>query len=51
MQDTQDVPRSDFPFALDIRLIEGEDTTPLINMTDDGCGASCPNACATSASD
>lgn len=51
MQDTQEAPRSDSPFTLDIRLIEGGDITPLINMTDDGCGSSCPSACTTSASD
>lgn len=39
------------PFALDIRLIEQSDTAPLINLTDDGCGSSCPSACTTSASD
>lgn len=51
VQDTQEAPRSDSPFTLDIRLIEGGDITPLINMTDDGCGSSCPSACTTSASD
>ncbi|MDT0330109.1 FxLD family lanthipeptide [Nocardiopsis lambiniae] len=45
----QDNPSS--PFTLDIRLIENSDTAPLINLTDDGCGSSCPSACATSASD
>ncbi|GHD34446.1 FxLD family lanthipeptide [Nocardiopsis kunsanensis] len=39
------------PFALDIRLIEQSDTAPLINLTDDGCGSSCPSACTTSTSD
>ncbi|MFJ6022907.1 FxLD family lanthipeptide [Nocardiopsis alba] len=39
------------PFTLDIRLIENSDTTPLINLTDDGCGSSCPSACTTSAAD
>lgn len=39
------------PFALDIRLIENSDTTPLINLTDDGCGSSCPSACTTSTAD
>lgn len=39
------------PFTLDIRLIEQSDPAPLINLTDDGCGSSCPSACTTSASD
>lgn len=39
------------PFALDIRLIEQSDTAPLINLTDDGCGTSCPYTCTTSTSD
>ncbi|MEU3308427.1 FxLD family lanthipeptide [Nocardiopsis sp. NPDC006832] len=42
---------SSSPFALDIRLIENSDTTPLINLTDDGCGASCPSSCTTSTAD
>lgn len=42
---------SSSPFALDIRLIENSDTTPLINLTDDGCGSSCPSACTTSTAD
>lgn len=45
----QEIPSS--PFALDIRLIENSDTTPLINLTDDGCGSSCPSACTTSTAD
>ena len=44
----QDTPS---PFTLDIRLIENSDTTPLINLTDDGCGASCPSTCTTSTAD
>lgn len=39
------------PFDLDIRVIEiGDSTVPLINLTDDGCGSTCPKACATSMS-
>lgn len=49
-QETQQETSSS-PFALDIRLIENSDTTPLINLTDDGCGASCPSSCTTSTAD
>jgi FxLD family lantipeptide len=36
------------PFDLDIRIIESSDEfATLINLTDDGCGSSCPSACAT----
>ncbi|WP_075926980.1 FxLD family lanthipeptide [Nocardiopsis sp. CNR-923] len=49
-KDTQ-TPASSSPFTLDIRLIETSDTTPLINLTDDGCGTSCPDTCVTSTSD
>ncbi|MFA1550759.1 FxLD family lanthipeptide [Actinomadura chokoriensis] len=35
------------PFDLDIRVLEVGDAASLINLTDDGCGSSCPNACAT----
>lgn len=36
------------PFDLDIRIIELADAAAaLINLTDDGCGSSCPKACAT----
>jgi FxLD family lantipeptide len=36
------------PFDLDIRVIEfGDAAVPLINLTDDGCGSTCPRACAT----
>jgi FxLD family lantipeptide len=36
------------PFDLDIRVIEAGDTAAaLINLTDDGCGSTCPKACAT----
>jgi len=36
-------------FNLDIRLIEtSDDASSLINLTDDGCGSSCPDACAGS---
>jgi FxLD family lantipeptide len=36
------------PFDLDIRLIESSDNAAtLINLTDDGCGSTCPKACAT----
>jgi FxLD family lantipeptide len=38
------------PFDLDIRVIEVGDAAPmLVNITDDGCGSSCPKACATNA--
>ena len=38
------------PFDLDIRVIEASDAAAaLINLTDDGCGSSCPNACNTNA--
>lgn len=38
------------PFDLDIRVIEyGDAAAPLINLTDDGCGSTCPKACATNA--
>lgn len=35
-------------FALDITFLEssGQDAM-LINLTDDGCGSTCPKACAT----
>jgi FxLD family lantipeptide len=37
------------PFDLDIRVIEsGDAAVTLINLTDDGCGSTCPSACATS---
>ncbi|WP_081748662.1 FxLD family lanthipeptide [Nocardiopsis sp. CNT312] len=49
-QDTQTHAPSS-PFVLDIRLIETSDTTPLINLTDDGCGTTCPSTCVTSVSD
>ncbi|WP_017623422.1 FxLD family lanthipeptide [Nocardiopsis chromatogenes] len=33
-------------FDLDIRLIETSDEAEsLINLTEDNCGSSCPNAC------
>jgi FxLD family lantipeptide len=52
VQNTQDSPSSESPFALDIRLIENSDSlAQLINLTDDGCGSSCPNSCTTSAAD
>ncbi|WP_152691982.1 FxLD family lanthipeptide [Nocardiopsis sp. RV163] len=52
MQNTQDSPSPESPFALDIRLLENSDSlAQLINLTDDGCGSSCPNACTTSAAD
>ncbi|MGH3798645.1 MAG: FxLD family lanthipeptide [Pseudonocardiaceae bacterium] len=36
------------PFDLDIRVIESGDTAAtLINLTDDGCGSTCANPCAT----
>ena len=36
------------PFDLNIRVLEFSDAAAsLINLTDDGCGSSCPNACAT----
>ncbi|TYB40792.1 FxLD family lanthipeptide [Actinomadura chibensis] len=35
------------PFELDIRVIESTEAASLINLTDDNCGSSCPNACAT----
>ncbi|SBW22517.1 hypothetical protein FDG2_2761 [Candidatus Protofrankia californiensis] len=36
------------PFDLDIRVIEcGDEAASLINLTDDGCGSTCPKACAT----
>jgi FxLD family lantipeptide len=35
------------PFDLDIRIIESGDAAVLINLTDDGCGSTCPKACAT----
>jgi FxLD family lantipeptide len=35
-------------FDLDIREFEfGDPAVPLINLTDDGCGSTCPKACAT----
>ncbi|QKZ20368.1 FxLD family lanthipeptide [Streptomyces chartreusis] len=35
-------------FDLDISVLEsGDGAATLINLTDDGCGSSCPNACAT----
>jgi FxLD family lantipeptide len=36
------------PFDLDIRVIEfGDRAATLIQLTDDGCGSTCPKACAT----
>lgn len=36
------------PFDLDVRVVEfGDAEMPLINLTDDGCGSSCPKACTT----
>jgi FxLD family lantipeptide len=33
---------------LDISVLEsGDGAATLINLTDDGCGSSCPKACAT----
>lgn len=33
---------------LDVRILEaGDDTQPLITLTDDNCGSTCPNACAS----
>lgn len=38
------------PFDLDIRVLESHDqAAALINLTDDGCGSTCPNACVTNA--
>jgi FxLD family lantipeptide len=35
-------------FDLDIRLIEsGDEADSLLNLTDDGCSASCPQSCVT----
>lgn len=51
MPDTITTEDAASPFTLDIRLFEGEDVTPLINMTDDGCGSSCPSSCTTSTAD
>jgi FxLD family lantipeptide len=35
-------------FDLDITVLESVDSTAsLIELTDDGCGSSCPRACAT----
>lgn len=40
---------ADDPFDLDITVIEvGEAADTMIQMTDDNCGSSCPNACTTS---
>jgi FxLD family lantipeptide len=37
-------------FDLDIAVIEsGDQAASLINLTDDGCGSTCPKACATNA--
>lgn len=37
-------------FDLDITFIEsGGEAASLINLTDDGCGSTCPKACATNA--
>ena len=37
------------PFDLDITTIEsGASADTMIQMTDDNCGSSCPNACTTS---
>jgi FxLD family lantipeptide len=37
-------------FDLDITVIEsGGEAASLINLTDDGCGSSCPQACVTNA--
>jgi FxLD family lantipeptide len=35
-------------FDLDIRALETEDAGPsLVRVTDDNCGSTCPQACAT----
>ncbi|MDE3721424.1 FxLD family lanthipeptide [Nocardiopsis sp. N85] len=51
MQNTECNPGPESPFTLDIRLLESSDSlAQLINLTDDGCGASCPTTCVTSTS-
>lgn len=41
-------PTTDDPFDLDITVLETSDeAATLINLTDDGCGSTCPSACAT----
>ena len=36
------------PFDLDIRIVEfGDAAVTVVNVTDDGCGSTCPRACAT----
>lgn len=36
------------PFDLDIRVIEfGGRAADLLELTDDGCGSTCPRACVT----
>lgn len=36
------------PFDLDIRVIEfGGRAANLLELTDDGCGSTCPRACVT----
>ena len=36
------------PFDLDIRVVEfGGRAAELIELTDDGCGSTCPKACIT----
>jgi FxLD family lantipeptide len=36
------------PFDLDIRVVEfGGRAADLIELTDDGCGSTCPKACVT----
>ncbi|MFL1375784.1 FxLD family lanthipeptide [Nocardiopsis protaetiae] len=38
-------------FSLDITLVEDTDAfAESINLTDDNCGTTCPNACCTSSS-
>jgi FxLD family lantipeptide len=35
-------------FDLDIRIVEfGDAAVTVVNVTDDGCGSTCPRACAT----
>lgn len=39
---------NDDPFDLDITVLETSDeAASLINLTDNGCGSTCPGACAS----
>ena len=49
MTTTVEAPSITDGLDLDIQLLETPDmAADLLNVTDDGCGSSCPDACTTS---